>query len=477
MHYIALVQGIVGTGGIFAGTNPAYTPLELTHHLKITAAKFIISEPELLPQMLTAAKSLGIPESRILVFHPLRTQKCPADLTSYLSLLEHGEADWMRFSSPEQSKSTTACRLTSSGTTGLPKACINTHFNLIAEHELNYAPAYYQKPYDVRHQWALPMFHAAVAPRALFSSFKLGEVAYIMRRFDVEAFARNIGKYQVTELYMVPPIAVGLMMSPWVQTGEASLRSIRAAVVGAAPLTKESQQRLKSYLGRNATFTQGYGMTESNCLIAAFEYPEDDDTGSVGYFRPGTELKLVDEEGNDISGYDVVGEMCVRGPLIIPGYFNADGENGGINRKDWDADGFYHSGDMMYCDGKTKKWYIVDRKKELIKVRGYQVAPPELEGLILQMKGVIDCAVIGVKDKDGEGEVPRAYVIRQPGYSPEVTENEVKDFVRNSLASFKRLDGGVRFVQSIPKTASGKILKRVLRDAAKAEGVTQAAKV
>jgi acyl-CoA synthetase (AMP-forming)/AMP-acid ligase II len=218
-------------------------------------------------------------------------------------------------------------------------------------------------------------------------------------------------------------------------------------------------------------------MTEANCLCSTFDYPEADDTGSVGYLRPGMDGKLVDDNGKDISAYDVIGEMCVRGPLIIPGYFNADGKDGGVNRKDWDADGFYHTGDMMYCDGQTKKLYIVDRKKELIKVRGFQVAPPELEGLLLQMPGVVDCAVIGVKEKDGEGEVPRAYVIRRPGYQPAVTEEEIKSFVKKNLASFKRLDGGVRFVDSIPKTASGKILKRIMRDEAKAEGRTEGAKL
>jgi acyl-CoA synthetase (AMP-forming)/AMP-acid ligase II len=218
-------------------------------------------------------------------------------------------------------------------------------------------------------------------------------------------------------------------------------------------------------------------MTESNCLCATFDYPESDDTGSVGYLRPGMEAKLVDDDGKDINDYDMVGEMCVRGPLIIPGYFNADGKDGGVNRKDWDADGFYHTGDMMYCDGQTKKWYIVDRKKELIKVRGFQVAPPELEGLLLQLPGVVDCAVIGVSEKNGEGEVPRAYVIRRPGHQPEATEEEIKSFVKKNLASFKRLDGGVRFVNSIPKTASGKILKRILRDEAKAEVKAQGARL
>jgi acyl-CoA synthetase (AMP-forming)/AMP-acid ligase II len=264
IHYILLALGIIGTGGIFAGTNPAYTPLELTHHLKTTATKFIISEPELLPQIKTSAQSLGIPDSRIVVFHPLSSQQCPAGMTSYTSLLEHGESDWVRFGNSEQSKTTTACRFTSSGTTGLPKACINTHFNLVAQHELNYRPEYYRKPYEVINLWTLPFFHAAVGPKALFSCFKQGETAYIMRRFELETFLRNIQKYQVTELYSVPPIAVAMMMSPLVQSGEVSLRSIRAGLVGAAPLTKESQERIKSYFHKDASYNQVWGEPNSD---------------------------------------------------------------------------------------------------------------------------------------------------------------------------------------------------------------------
>ena len=469
IEYITLALAIIGAGGVWAGTNPAYTQLELTHHLKTTASKFIISEPELLPQILPAAKSLGIAVSRIVIFHPLPSQTCPEKFASYRTLLNHGESDWVHFTSPSQAKTATACRFTSSGTTGLPKACINTHFNLIAQHELNYSPTYWNKPYTVKHLWPLPLFHAAIGPRALMTALKTGEDTYLMRRFELDTYIRNIEKYKITELYVVPPIAIGLIMSPLVKSDQVSLRSVKAGLCGAAPLTKETQQRLRQFLGEGARFCQGWGMTEANCIIASFDYPEDDDTGSVGYLRPGTDAKLVDEEGKDVSGFDVVGEMCVRGPLIIPGYFNADGMDGGVNTKDWDEDGFYHTGDVGYCDGKTKKWYIVDRKKELIKVRGYQVAPPEVESVILGMESVIDAAVIGVSDADGEGEVPRAYVVRRPGHEPKVRNEEVKSWVRERLASFKRLDGGVRFVDSIPKTASGKILKRLLRDEARAE--------
>lgn len=177
--------------------------------------------------------------------------------------------------------------------------------------------------------------------------------------------------------------------------------------------------------------------------------------------------RLIDDDGNNISAYDVRGEMCLRGPTIISGYF----ENPAANAASFDEGGWFKTGDIGYCDSKTKKWYIVDRKKELIKVRGFQVAPPELEAVLLSHPLVMDAAVIGVSFP-GEGDVehPRAYVVRQPVHeSKSLTEAVVQQYSAGKLAKFKFLSGGVKFVDSIPKNASGKILKRILRDEAKAE--------
>lgn len=160
------------------------------------------------------------------------------------------------------------------------------------------------------------------------------------------------------------------------------------------------------------------------------------------------------------------GEFCIRGPTVIPGYF----ENDEANKLSWDKDGWFKTGDVVYCDGKTKLFYIVDRKKELIKVRGFQVAPPEIEGVLLGHPEIVDAAVVGVKFGRDDSEFPRAYVVRRPGPGGEkLTEEDVKTHVKSRLAKFKSLEGGVKFVDAIPKNASGKILKRVLRDVAQKE--------
>jgi acyl-CoA synthetase (AMP-forming)/AMP-acid ligase II len=266
----------------------------------------------------------------------------------------------------------------------------------------------------------------------------------------------------------VPPLVIALLMSP--ATKNYSLKSVRLISCGAAPLSKEAQNKLKNeHCREGCVFNQVWGMTETSCVATMFPYMESDDTGSVGRPIPNLDIKLIDEVGKDITAYNVPGEICVRGPVVIPGYF----ENDAANRQTFDEEGYLKTGDIGYCEEGTKKWYIIDRKKELIKVRGFQVAPPELEGVLLSHPQIIDAAVIGVKGMPGQGaevECPRAYVVRRPGEAgKKLREEEVKQWCGTRLAKYKELTGGVVFVDAIPKNASGKILKRILRDMAKDE--------
>lgn len=286
-----------------------------------------------------------------------------------------------------------------------------------------------------------------------------------MRRFDVQGFLANTERFQATNLMMVPPMVVAVVNYAKERPDHVKrcLRSVVAVVAGAAPLDRDTQQTLQDMLPPGSAFTQLWGMTETSCACCYLYYPENDDTGSVGRFVPSIDVKLIDEDGEEIGPYDVRGELCVRGPTVIRGYL----DNPEANSRDWDADGFFRTGDVLYCDGATKLWYVVDRKKELIKVRGFQVAPGEVEGVLLAHPGITDVAVIGIPTADVGSEAPRAYVIRRDGVS--VEEKDVHAWVQERLAKYKRLDGGVKFVDSIPKTASGKILKRLLREEAKRE--------
>lgn len=464
LYYPILVQGIVGAGGCFVGTNPSYTPFELHHALKVSKSKFIIAEPDLLAAIKQPAKELGIPNQRIFLFSDQASQPVGRHLTRR-SLLDHGEEDWVRFDDLETAKTTTAFLMFSSGTTGLPKAGQLSHYNLVAQHTLIHENPAHPEPYDFSRIACLPMFHAAVAPYAPTTPLRSGRTAFIMRRFDVQGFLANTERFQATNLMMVPPMVVAVVNYAKERPDHVKrcLRSVVAVVAGAAPLDRDTQQTLQDMLPPGSAFTQLWGMTETSCACCYLYYPENDDTGSVGRFVPSIDVKLIDEDGEEIGPYDVRGELCVRGPTVIRGYL----DNPEANSRDWDADGFFRTGDVLYCDGATKLWYVVDRKKELIKVRGFQVAPGEVEGVLLAHPGITDVAVIGIPTADVGSEAPRAYVIRRDGVS--VEEKDVHAWVQERLAKYKRLDGGVKFVDSIPKTASGKILKRLLREEAKRE--------
>jgi acyl-CoA synthetase (AMP-forming)/AMP-acid ligase II len=290
----------------------------------------------------------------------------------------------------------------------------------------------------------------------------------VMRRFELEPWLRNIENYQVTEAMMVPPMVIQVINSPL--TKKYSLASIRNGWAGAAPLAAEPQARFKNMLRPDAPFNQVWGMSETSCIATMIHYPEYDPTGSVGRFLPNLDSKLVDDDGNDITGYDVVGELCVRGPLIVKEYFG----NPEANKFAFDEDGYFHTGDIAVRKSSNGLWYIVDRKKELIKVRGFQVAPAELEGVLLTHPDIADAAVLGIP-AGGPGasageqgsELPRAYIVLKKG--SKLTARDIHGFMGQRLAKYKQLEGGVKFLDSIPKNASGKILKKDMREWVKRE--------
>ncbi|KAK0937690.1 hypothetical protein LTR29_010690 [Friedmanniomyces endolithicus] len=460
VYYPILFLAVVAAGGVFAGTNPAYTPTELSHALKSANVKYVVVAPDLLAPMEKAMGAAGLERERVVVFSPTG-ETTPTGYRPWAELLTHGEQDWERFDDLATSETSECARFFSSGTTGLPKAASYSHYNLIAEHTLVFESV--PRPWQAARLLALPMFHAAIAPTAFCTPLRMGEKAYVMARFELEKWLWSTEKYQVTDLLVVPPQVVAIVNSPLRE--KYSLRSIRTGICGAAPLDSRVQTRLQGLLGPDVPFTQVWGMTETTCISTRFPHPEKDVTGSVGKPLPDIDMKIVDDDGKDVSGYDVRGELCVRGPTVVRGYF----ENPEANQRDWDKDGYFHTGDVVYCDEKTKLWYVVDRKKELIKVRGFQVTPPELEGQLLDHPNVVDAAVIGVPDPARESELPRAYIVRRPRSGEELTVAGVNEYMRERLALYKQLEGGIVFVEAIPKNASGKILKRMLREQAKKE--------
>ena len=331
---------------------------------------------------------------------------------------------------------------------------------------------------------ALPVFHAAIAPLVHFGTLRSGYVAYIMRRFDLGPYLDFIGKYNITDLIVVPPILISILLCN-LPAKKTSLKKIKSIVCGAAPLDKEIQSRFQKLLADGVPLTQGWGMTETCCASAIFPYPENANTGSVGRLIPNVEAKyafpmsqaevlplsvniytsqqsakaenrLIDDNGSTISTPDTHGELYIRGPTVTPGYFNNPEANASI----FTSDKWLRTGDIARCDFATLKWYIVGRKKELIKVRGFQVAPSELEAVLLSHPEIADAAVVGVPIPAAGTQVPRAFVVRRSG--SDVSSAEVIEYAAKRLAEYKRLSGGVRFVNAIPRNASGKILRRAL---------------
>ncbi|PYH81200.1 AMP-binding enzyme [Aspergillus uvarum CBS 121591] len=464
IYYSILVLAIIGAGGIFTGTNPSYTTSELVHHLRTSKARFLISQSNLIPPIRDAARQVNIPKGNIWI---LDSHNASADLvtrdnlftvsnglSTWQALLTHGETEWQRFDNLTTARETTAARFFSSGTTGLPKAVDVTHYNLVAQHTLVFEA--HPRPYQMSSLIALPVFHAAIAPLVHIGALRSGYTMYIMWRFELGPYLRFAKEYAVTDLIVVPSILTAILASDRPGQGTC-LKKVRNVVCGAAPLDKETQGRVvRELLAKGVPLTQGWGMTETCCAAMMFPYPEGDDTGSVGRLVPNVEAKLVNDDGENVSAYDVAGELCIRGPTVTPGYF----DNPAANESAFDADSWLKTGDVAICDGATRKWYIVDRKKELIKVRGFQVAPSELEGVLLSHPAVVDAAVVGVRDPLYGIERPRAFVVAKPGELLRI--DEVRRYAAERLAKYKEISGGVRFLDVIPRNASGKILRRVL---------------
>ena len=252
--YPMLFLGIVGAGAIFTGTNPTYTSFEMAHHMRTSRTKFVITEPEMLQPVLAATKDCNIARSNVLIFD-VPGQAVPESFRSWETLLSQGEDEWVRFNDLATAKKTEAARLFSSGTTGLPKAAMISHHNLVAQHTLMWVDE--ERDHDIKRLLVMPMFHVGVLPVAICTSLKAGHVGVTMRRFELAKFLSNIEKFQITELALVPPMIVATIMSPI--TKDYNLKSVKNTLIGAAPLDKGPQMRFQALIHESAPCTQVYG--------------------------------------------------------------------------------------------------------------------------------------------------------------------------------------------------------------------------
>jgi acyl-CoA synthetase (AMP-forming)/AMP-acid ligase II len=306
----------------------------------------------------------------------------------------------------------------------------------------------------------LPLFHIYGLEVLMNGCISVGATQVMMGRFDMEPFLKLLADHKVTMLFTVPPVGLGLTQYPGV--GNYDLSSLRLGFFGAAPLSADMQDRIQEVMG--FPIIQGYGMTETSPVTNAdFVESELRKAGSIGPAVSDTEEKVVDlEDDTKEVGVDEAGELMVRGPQVMKGYYN----NAQATADTLTEDGWLHTGDIVRMDS-DRYVFVLDRKKELIKYKGFQVPPAELEGILLEHPGIADAAVIGKLDEES-GEIPKAFVVRSAG--SEVSDDEVMSFVADKVATFKRIRE-VEFIDAIPKNASGKILRRILIEKERGETV------
>jgi acyl-CoA synthetase (AMP-forming)/AMP-acid ligase II len=352
----------------------------------------------------------------------------------------------------------------SSGTTGLPKGVMLTHRNLVANVAQTRPLIDLQE--DERIIAVLPFFHIYGLTVLMNQGLAWGGTVVTLPRFDLEDFLRTIQDQKITRAFVAPPILVALAKHPLVD--QYDLSSLTSILSGAAPLDESLAQAVEQRLRRGAdtgvTVAQGYGMTELSPVshttpdtgheppgAEGHEVPK----GSVGYAIPNTECRLVDPASGEDAAEGERGELWIRGPQVMKGYLN----NEQATAATVDAEGWLHTGDVAVVDDHGR-YTVVDRVKELIKYKGYQVAPAELEAVLLNHPGIADAAVIGVPEKETGEELPKAFVVRVPG--SELTEEGVMEFMAAKVAPHKKIRF-VEFIEAVPKSAAGKILRKDLK--------------
>ncbi len=337
----------------------------------------------------------------------------------------------------------------SSGTTGLPKGVMLTHHNLVAnicqcDHAIVYQP-------DGEVALAfLPFFHIYGMQVLMNGLLANGVTVVTLPRFDLDQALSLVQEHRITRFFAVPPVVLALAKHPAVDSYD--LSSLVQVFSGAAPLGAEIAMEAEKRIG--CEVVQGYGMTELS-PVSHTTPPGMFKAGSSGVTVSNTESRIVDPDTGEDQPFGERGELWVRGPQVMKGYLN----NPEATAATLDSDGWLHTGDVAIID-EDHHMTIVDRVKELIKYNGFQVPPAELEALLITHPDVNDVAVIGIPDESA-GELPKAFIVRSPG--SEVTAEDLQAFVAEHVASYKHIRL-VEFIDEIPKSASGKILRRLLRD-------------
>ena len=449
-EFVIAFYGTLKAGAVATTVNSGYREREIAHQLNDSGARTLVAHEALRDMWEAALDTAAGVERRIVIGGGDGSDSDE----SFWALVEGASGDPPAFDVDPMED--VAVLPYSSGTTGLSKGVMLTHYNLVSNTRQFLARA--DEEASLREDDVilthLPLFHIYGMNVLMNGAIGSGAAQVMMGRFDMEEFLDLLERHRVTVLFTVPPVGLGLTQHPGVAARD--LSSLRVGFFGAAPLSADLQARIQEVLG--FPIIQGYGMTEASPVTHAdFMEAHLIRHGSIGRPLPDTEQKVVDvETGTREAAAGEPGELLVRGPQVMKGYYR----NAAATAETLTPDGWLHTGDIARVDEDGCAW-VLDRKKELIKYKGFQVPPAELEGVLLEHPGIADAAVIGKEDLES-GEIPKAFVVRKPGAGgEEVTADEVMGFVASKVATFKRVRE-VEFIDAVPKNPSGKILRRTL---------------
>jgi len=477
LFFPSVVMGVIMAEGIFTGANPTYVARELAYQLTDSGAKYLICAEASLDTGVAAAKEAGLSAEQVFIFDDgsatFDGRKMEKDTalgrirhwTELLDTEQNGHVyAWPDLKTKEELDRVVALNY-SSGTTGVAKGVMITHRNYVANcsqqiHMQTVSPTYEEKLPRKRLLCFLPMYHAMAQAIFCVNAMKQRVPVYLMPKFDFVEMLTYVQKYRISDLILVPPVVVAMAKHP--ATKQFDLSSVETVSSGAAPLGREASQEFERlWPNGQVNVKQGWGMTEVTCAATTFDPSKHSASFSVGELLANCEAKIVlDDEGKVEAPQGERGEIWVRGPNVMKGYWNKPA----ATKETFGPGGWLKTGDVAYVD-KEGNFFIVDRKKELIKVKGLQVAPAELEAMLLDHPEVQDAAVIGVPHNGDEA--PRAYIVPQTPdkAGPELAE-AIKAWLAERVSRHKRLEGGVHFIDAVPKNPSGKIQRKLLREQA-----------
>jgi acyl-CoA synthetase (AMP-forming)/AMP-acid ligase II len=429
--------GVGLAGGVITTANPLYTAHELAYQLNDSSARFLLTAPQFLEVALEAARESKVEEVFVL--------EGGKGATPFAELLENDPAAAVE--PAIDPKKDLLVLPYSSGTTGKPKGVMLTHHNLVAiicqyrdleefdDHETLIA--------------VLPFFHIYGMTVIMSAALSRGSTIVSLPRFNIDNFLGAIERHNVSIAYVVPPIVLALTNHPAVDSYDIS--SLKFINSGGAPMGADLEKACAARIG--SVVKQGYGMTETSSVTHTNPYPGRIKTATCGLTVPHTECRIVDTDTGRNLGRNERGELWVRGPQIMKGYLNRPD----ATAECLDEDGWLRTGDIAIVDDDGY-FRIVDRLKEFIKYKGYQVAPAELEDLLIAHEAIDDAAVVPSPDEEA-GELPKGFIVLKTGV--EIDAEEIMRYVAERVAPYKKLRL-IEFVDEVPKSASGKLLRRVL---------------